>query len=121
VSGGLRQESTAVRVTIVSPGFIVSELAHQGGDAATLAAVRAATEQIRTVSMRAGASRAHRRREVRWPALTGGDDAAHGRGNRKDSIMAPTAASDTAPRWTWATVKTAKPALRAAHPDGVTP
>jgi NADP-dependent 3-hydroxy acid dehydrogenase YdfG len=46
VSEGLRQESTTVRVTMVSPGFTLSELAHQGGDAATLAAVRAATEQI---------------------------------------------------------------------------
>lgn len=45
-SEGLRQENTAVRVTIVSPGFTISELAHQGGAEDTRAAVRAATEQI---------------------------------------------------------------------------
>lgn len=35
-----------VRVTIVSPGFTVSELSERGGDAPTQAAVRAATAQL---------------------------------------------------------------------------
>jgi NADP-dependent 3-hydroxy acid dehydrogenase YdfG len=46
LSDGLRQESTAVRVTVISPGFTVSELTEQGGDQATQAAVRAATASI---------------------------------------------------------------------------
>jgi NADP-dependent 3-hydroxy acid dehydrogenase YdfG len=46
LSEGLRQESTVVRVTIVSPGFTLSELADQGGEADTQAAVRAATQQM---------------------------------------------------------------------------
>ncbi|QIY68775.1 SDR family oxidoreductase [Streptomyces sp. RLB1-33] len=46
LSEGLRQENTAVRVTIVSPGFTQSELADQGGDAQAQSAARAATEQI---------------------------------------------------------------------------
>jgi NADP-dependent 3-hydroxy acid dehydrogenase YdfG len=46
LSEGLRQESTAVRVTIISPGFTQSELAERGGDDATQAAVRAATAQL---------------------------------------------------------------------------
>ena len=46
LSEGLRQESTSVRVTIVSPGFTVSELTERGGDAETQAAVRAATAQL---------------------------------------------------------------------------
>ncbi|MET7458194.1 SDR family oxidoreductase [Streptomyces sp. NPDC005574] len=46
LSEGLRQENTAVRVTVVSPGFTQSELADQGGDAQAQSAARAATEQI---------------------------------------------------------------------------
>lgn len=46
LSEGLRQENTAVRVTVVSPGFTQSELADQGGDAQAQGAARAATEQI---------------------------------------------------------------------------
>ncbi|CAN5196618.1 SDR family oxidoreductase [soil metagenome] len=46
LSEGLRQESTVVRVTIISPGFTVSELTEQGGDAETQAAVRAATAEL---------------------------------------------------------------------------
>ncbi|BDZ48606.1 oxidoreductase [Frondihabitans sucicola] len=46
LSEGLRQESTVVRVTIISPGFTVSELTEQGGDADTQAAVREATAQL---------------------------------------------------------------------------
>jgi NADP-dependent 3-hydroxy acid dehydrogenase YdfG len=46
LSEGLRQESTAVRVTVISPGFTVSELTERGGDESTQAAVRAATAQL---------------------------------------------------------------------------
>ncbi|MET7685595.1 SDR family oxidoreductase [Streptomyces sp. NPDC005423] len=46
LSEGLRQENTAVRVTVVSPGFTQSELADQGGDVRAQSAARAATEQI---------------------------------------------------------------------------
>lgn len=46
LSEGLRQESTVVRVTIISPGFTQSELAKRGGDNATQAAVREATAQL---------------------------------------------------------------------------
>ncbi|GAB2464568.1 NADP-dependent 3-hydroxy acid dehydrogenase YdfG [Conyzicola lurida] len=46
LSEGLRQESRVVRVTIVSPGFTVSELTERGGDVATLDAVRATTAQM---------------------------------------------------------------------------
>jgi len=46
LSEGLRQESTEVRVTVISPGFTQSELANQGGDAEVQAGARAATEQI---------------------------------------------------------------------------
>ena len=46
LSEGLRQESTVVRVTIISPGFTLSELADRGGDTASQAAARAASEQL---------------------------------------------------------------------------
>ena len=46
LSEGLRQESTVVRVTIISPGFTVSELTDRGGDTASQAAARAATAQL---------------------------------------------------------------------------
>jgi NADP-dependent 3-hydroxy acid dehydrogenase YdfG len=46
LSEGLRQESTVVRVTIISPGFTVSELTDRGGDTMSQAAARAATEQL---------------------------------------------------------------------------
>lgn len=43
---GLRQESTVIRATIISPGFTISELAHRGGDEATQTAAREATAQL---------------------------------------------------------------------------
>ena len=46
LSEGPRQESTVVRVTVISPGFTVSELTDRGGDGASQAAARAATEQL---------------------------------------------------------------------------
>jgi NADP-dependent 3-hydroxy acid dehydrogenase YdfG len=46
VSEGVRQESTELRVTVVSPGFTRSELTDRGGDPQTQAAVRAASEQL---------------------------------------------------------------------------
>lgn len=46
LSEGLRQESTVVRVTIISPGYTISELADRGGDDTTRAAARAASEQL---------------------------------------------------------------------------
>jgi NADP-dependent 3-hydroxy acid dehydrogenase YdfG len=46
LSEGLRQESTTVRVTIISPGLTVSELADHGGDAASQTAARDATAQL---------------------------------------------------------------------------
>ena len=46
LSEGLRQETTAVRVTVISPGFTVSELTERGGDETTQAAVREATAQL---------------------------------------------------------------------------
>jgi NADP-dependent 3-hydroxy acid dehydrogenase YdfG len=46
LSEGLRQESTELRVTVVSPGFTRSELTDRGGDPQTQAAVRAASEQL---------------------------------------------------------------------------
>jgi len=46
LSEGLRQESTVVRVTVISPGFTVSELTDRGGDAASQAGARAATAQL---------------------------------------------------------------------------
>ena len=46
LSEGLRQESTVVRVTIISPGYTISELADRGGDDATREAARAASEQL---------------------------------------------------------------------------
>jgi len=46
LSDGLRQESSVVRVTVISPGFTVSELTERGGDATTQAAVRAATAEL---------------------------------------------------------------------------
>jgi NADP-dependent 3-hydroxy acid dehydrogenase YdfG len=46
LSEGLRQGSTVVRVTIVSPGYTISELADFGGDEITQAAARAASEQL---------------------------------------------------------------------------
>ncbi|WP_323743616.1 SDR family oxidoreductase [Clavibacter phaseoli] len=46
LSEGLRQESTKVRVTVISPGYTVSELTEHGGDAHTQAAVRKATAEL---------------------------------------------------------------------------
>jgi NADP-dependent 3-hydroxy acid dehydrogenase YdfG len=46
VSEGLRQESTDLRVTVVSPGFTRSELTDHGGDPEVRAAVQAASEQL---------------------------------------------------------------------------
>jgi NADP-dependent 3-hydroxy acid dehydrogenase YdfG len=46
LSEGLRQESTVVRVTIISPGFTLSELADHGGDDASQAAARSASAQL---------------------------------------------------------------------------
>ncbi|TXN28948.1 SDR family oxidoreductase [Lacisediminihabitans profunda] len=46
LSEGLRQESTVVRVTVISPGLTVSELADRGGDEASQAAAQAATRQL---------------------------------------------------------------------------
>jgi len=46
LSEGLRQESTVVRVTVISPGFTVSELTDRGGDAASQAGARAAMAQL---------------------------------------------------------------------------
>jgi NADP-dependent 3-hydroxy acid dehydrogenase YdfG len=46
LSEGLRQESTDIRVTVVSPGFTHSELASQGGAEQAQTAARLATEQI---------------------------------------------------------------------------
>ncbi|WP_189930894.1 SDR family oxidoreductase [Streptomyces sulfonofaciens] len=43
---GLRQESTDVRVTVVSPGFTRSELMDRGGDAEVQQAARAVAERI---------------------------------------------------------------------------
>jgi NADP-dependent 3-hydroxy acid dehydrogenase YdfG len=43
LSEGLRQESTTVRVTVISPGYTVSELTERGGDEATRAAAREAS------------------------------------------------------------------------------
>jgi NADP-dependent 3-hydroxy acid dehydrogenase YdfG len=44
LSEGLRQESTTVRVTIISPGYTVSELTDRGGDDATRAAASEAAQ-----------------------------------------------------------------------------
>ncbi|MDF2443635.1 MAG: hypothetical protein JWR01_1838 [Subtercola sp.] len=46
LSEGLRQESTVVRVTVISPGYTVSELTDRGGDETTRAAARAASEEL---------------------------------------------------------------------------
>jgi NADP-dependent 3-hydroxy acid dehydrogenase YdfG len=46
LSEGLRQESTVVRVTIISPGLTMSELTERGGDTTSQAAARAATAQL---------------------------------------------------------------------------
>ncbi|RFA18846.1 SDR family oxidoreductase [Subtercola boreus] len=46
LSEGLRQESTVVRVTIISPGLTVSELADHGGETASQTAARDATAQL---------------------------------------------------------------------------
>jgi NADP-dependent 3-hydroxy acid dehydrogenase YdfG len=46
VSEGLRQETSDIRITVVSPGFTRSELTHTGGDPETQSAVRAAAETI---------------------------------------------------------------------------
>jgi NADP-dependent 3-hydroxy acid dehydrogenase YdfG len=46
LSEGLRQESTDIRVALVSPGFTHSELTHQGGSLAAQAAARSAAEQL---------------------------------------------------------------------------
>jgi NADP-dependent 3-hydroxy acid dehydrogenase YdfG len=46
LSEGLRQESTDIRVTIISPGFTRSELTDQGGDPDVRSAVRAASDAL---------------------------------------------------------------------------
>jgi NADP-dependent 3-hydroxy acid dehydrogenase YdfG len=46
LSEGLRQESTKVRVTIISPGYTISELTDRGGDDATRAAASEASAQL---------------------------------------------------------------------------
>jgi NADP-dependent 3-hydroxy acid dehydrogenase YdfG len=46
LSEALRQESTDVRVTVVSPGYTQSELTENGGDPSVQAAVRAATKEL---------------------------------------------------------------------------
>jgi NADP-dependent 3-hydroxy acid dehydrogenase YdfG len=46
LSEALRQESTDVRVTVVSPGYTQSELTENGGDPSVQAAVRAATKEV---------------------------------------------------------------------------
>ncbi|GAA4571715.1 SDR family oxidoreductase [Planotetraspora kaengkrachanensis] len=46
LSEGLRQESSDVRVTVVSPGFTRSELTDRGGDPEAQAAARAAARQL---------------------------------------------------------------------------
>ena len=46
LSEGLRQETTVVRVTVISPGFTVSELADHGRDQEIKAGVRAATTEL---------------------------------------------------------------------------
>jgi len=46
LSEGLRQENTDVRVTVVSPGFTLTELTDRGGNPETRAAAHAAAEQF---------------------------------------------------------------------------
>ena len=46
LSEGLRQESTDIRVTVVSPGFTESELADQGGSPEAQGAARAAAKVL---------------------------------------------------------------------------
>ncbi|MFF7601317.1 SDR family oxidoreductase [Streptomyces mirabilis] len=46
VSDGLRQETTDVRVTVVSPGLTRTELTHSGGNPGPQNAVRAALEAV---------------------------------------------------------------------------
>jgi NADP-dependent 3-hydroxy acid dehydrogenase YdfG len=46
VSDGLRQETTDLRVTVVSPGLTHTELTHSGGDAQAQGAVRGALEAV---------------------------------------------------------------------------
>ncbi|MFF4622195.1 SDR family oxidoreductase [Nonomuraea jabiensis] len=46
LSEGLRQESTDIRVTVVSPGYTESELTHHGSDEEVRAAVHAASQQF---------------------------------------------------------------------------
>lgn len=46
LSEGLRQESSDVRVTVVSPGYTHSELADHGGDPTIQAAARAAADKL---------------------------------------------------------------------------
>jgi NADP-dependent 3-hydroxy acid dehydrogenase YdfG len=46
LSEGLRQESTEIRVTLVSPGFTHSELTHRGGSPAAQGAARSAAEHL---------------------------------------------------------------------------
>ncbi|MEU3302019.1 SDR family oxidoreductase [Streptomyces sp. NPDC006678] len=46
VSDGLRQESTDVRVTVVSPGLTKTELTHSGGNSEQQSAVRSALEAV---------------------------------------------------------------------------
>ena len=46
VSDGLRQETTDVRVTVISPGLTRTELTYSGGDAQVQGAVRAALDAV---------------------------------------------------------------------------
>ncbi len=46
LSEGLRQESREVRVTVVAPGFVKTELTLQGGDSEVRAATRAASDEL---------------------------------------------------------------------------
>jgi NADP-dependent 3-hydroxy acid dehydrogenase YdfG len=46
ISEGLRQESTSVRVTVISPGYTRTELTQQGGSPDVRAMAQAATDEI---------------------------------------------------------------------------
>jgi NADP-dependent 3-hydroxy acid dehydrogenase YdfG len=46
LSEGLRQESSDIRVTVISPGFTHSELTHQGGSPDAQSQARAAAEAL---------------------------------------------------------------------------
>lgn len=46
LSDGLRQETTDIRVTVISPGLTRSELTHAGGDAELQISMRDAVEAV---------------------------------------------------------------------------